>query len=98
APNATLGVYRAATDWNEGTVTWATKPSVGTLIQSEDLTDTEQWHEIDIIAYVQEQQADQGVVNLALLQNLDTGSHAIRVQSRESSNGNQKPYLQIVHE
>src|SRR5690606_23347005 len=94
ADSATLGVYRAVGDWSEGDLTWNTKPEHGALINTATITNTYQWHEIDLTAYVQEQYAAQGIVNLALLQNLDPNSRAIRLRTLQHSS--QKPYLEIV--
>lgn len=92
---ATLGVYEALGPWEEKQVTWNTKPAAGGLLQSKLINSEFQWHEIDLTAYAQAQQAAGGLLNLALLQNLDAKGLGIYIRSREHEHS---PYLWIVTE
>ncbi|MDF2922194.1 MAG: type protein [Paenibacillaceae bacterium] len=92
---ATLAIYEALDSWQEKQMTWNTKPGVGGLLQSKLMDSTDQWHAIDLTAYAQGRQAADGLLNLALLQNLDAKGLGIYIHSRENE---QKPYLRIVTE
>lgn len=90
---ATLSIYSATGEWNENSVTWNTKPAVERFLNSITITDIFGWYEIDITEYVQEQVSGNGIVNLALLQEDDTGIN-VKVNSRQHAT--QKPVLRII--
>jgi len=90
---ATLSIYSATGEWNENSVTWNTKPAIGEYLNSVTISETFDWYEIDITEYVRERLDNDGIVNLALLQEDDTGIN-VKVNSRQHAT--LKPSLRIV--
>ncbi|MBD2846322.1 DNRLRE domain-containing protein [Paenibacillus sp. IB182496] len=90
---AMLGVYEASGAWEESGLTWNTRPTVGNLLQTEQMDSVAGWHELDLTAYIRQQQEAGAAVNLALLQQRNNKGLLISVHSRQGEN---KPYLHIV--
>lgn len=90
----TLKIYPATGTWSEGSLTWNTKPAVGsTSLGSATVDSTYKWYDIDVTDYVKGQLDTTGkIANFALQQEDDTGI-LLSVRSREQE---QKPTLKIV--
>lgn len=56
--------------WNEGTITWANKPVIGSLIASFIITenDLNRWVSLDVNAFVADELNSDGLVSFALIQ------------------------------
>ncbi|WFB37756.1 DNRLRE domain-containing protein [Kiritimatiellota bacterium B12222] len=78
--------------WDESTMTWNTKASVGTVIATIDAGTVDESYEIDVTAYVQTEAATDGVVSFALYQPSNTNK-MVSFYSRESI-GNE-PVLEL---
>ncbi|WP_343213354.1 DUF7594 domain-containing protein [Archangium violaceum] len=84
-------VYTTDSTWQEGTVTFQTKPVARTQLSRVTSVASSTWTEWDVTAAVQ----GNGTVNLALIA---TGADGTEFQSREASNTARRPQLVVTVE
>jgi len=89
-----LSAYAADGEWEERTVTWATKPAAGERLATAPVNNTVKWVEMDVTAYVAQRRAAGETVQLLLTHAPEHRGLATNIHSRERSGT--APYLRIV--
>lgn len=78
---ATVDVHRAGDGWEEDTVTWTTRPSIGSRLATRRTTATGGWLSVDVTDYVRGR-AGTGQVDFAIIQPAGQGL-SVQIGSRE---------------
>ncbi|MFF2089561.1 DNRLRE domain-containing protein [Paenibacillus sp. NPDC058174] len=87
---STITASETTDGWNQAALTWNNKPSTGSLIDSKPLTNTFQYIELDVTAYIQAQAAGDGIASFVLA---ETAGKYTEIASNE--NASNKPQLVI---
>ncbi|MCR8631220.1 DUF7594 domain-containing protein [Paenibacillus radicis (ex Xue et al. 2023)] len=88
---STLTASQTTDSWTQGAITWNTKPTTGSSINSAPLTAAFQYVEIDVTAYVQAQASGDGIASFVLS---ETAGKYTEINSNE--NASNKPQLVVV--
>lgn len=93
-------IYYLTSPWDEATVTWATQPSIGSVVIDSQIIDSiNRWVSFDITPLVQVWLANPSMnFGLAVMQNAVVNNGGFVVAVYESASGVNTPYLQIVPE
>lgn len=89
-----VDIYTMNESWAEHTVTWATKPSLGTKLTDIHFTDTWQWYTADVTQYAQQQLAAGQPISLGIAQDANHNGLNVQVKSRETTDF--EPYLDVI--
>ncbi|WP_309119343.1 DNRLRE domain-containing protein [Paenibacillus sp.] len=89
-----LSAYAGDGEWEERTVTWATKPATGERLATAPVNNTVQWVEMDVTSYVAQRRAAGETVQFVLTHAPEHRGLATNIHSRERSGT--APYLRIV--
>lgn len=88
---ASLSLYQVASDsWNEDTMVWTNKPTIGTLISSQTITTNAQWFSYDVTSYVSSQFAGDKIASFVFV--AATSNKWIAFDSHEN---NHSPVLDL---
>ena len=88
ADNAVVQLYAVDSDWSESGLTWNNQPSLGSLLETFTVnqSDVDNAISIDVTDYVNEAKDSEGMVSFAFVRPSDEGS-IVSFYSKESSNG-----------
>ncbi|MDF2658216.1 MAG: hypothetical protein K0Q94_1007 [Paenibacillus sp.] len=79
-------------DWNEGTITWNTRPKPEHYLASARVNKTMQWHEYDVTSFVKSQSELDRTASFLFLEETDPG---LLVLLNSKENTSHAPYLEL---
>lgn len=81
--------------WDEKTITWNTKPSVGERVATLHLDDVRDWRAVDLTEHVRRLVAEGRQLDLAIVQDPPLGTSGLYVDFRSREDSARRPYLQL---